>query len=122
MTDKQNVRFEDEAYTLIRKPLDPGTGQPLEKCGYALFPGTALAQSEPELVILMYDSILHQHPDTAMSYNNIGLVYNSQGDYDQALEYCQKALEIFEKALGAEHPYTKTVKENIELLKTKMEE
>ena len=66
MTDKQNVRFEDEAYTLIRKPLDPGTGQPLEKCGYALFPGTALAQSEPELVILMYDSILHQHPDTAM--------------------------------------------------------
>ena len=66
MTDKQNVRFEDEAYMLIRKPLDPATGQPLEKCTYALFPGTALAQSEPELVILMYDSILHQYPDTAM--------------------------------------------------------
>ncbi len=27
------------------------------------------------------------NPDTAISYNNIGLVYCSQGDYNKALEY-----------------------------------
>ena len=63
MAEKQ---FLNEQFTVIRKPLDPGTGQPLEECRYALFPGMALAQSEPELVVLLYDSILHQYPDTAM--------------------------------------------------------
>ena len=58
--------FLNEKYTLIQAPLDPATGLPLEEVKYALFPGLALAQSEPELVVLMYDSMLHQHPDTAM--------------------------------------------------------
>lgn len=46
--------------------MDPATGDPFTSCQYALFPGIALAQSEPELVVLLYDSILHQYPDTAM--------------------------------------------------------
>ena len=58
--------FLNEAAYLVRAPLDPATGQPLDKCEYALFPGLALAQSEPELVVLMYDSLLHQHPDLAI--------------------------------------------------------
>ena len=62
----QNDTFQNEAHTLIRMPLDPSAGQPLDECRYALFPGTALAQSEPQLVVLLYDSILHQYPDTAM--------------------------------------------------------
>lgn len=60
------AEFLTETTALIRTPLDPKTGLPLEEVGYALFPGLALAASEPELVVLMYDSILHQHPDTAM--------------------------------------------------------
>lgn len=63
---KPNDSFLIEANTLIRAPLDPVTGQPFDTCRYALFPGKALAQSEPELVVLLYDSILHQHEDTAM--------------------------------------------------------
>ena len=55
-----------EEYAIIRKPLDPNTGEPFATCSYALFPGLALAQSEPELVVLLYDSLLHQYPDTAM--------------------------------------------------------
>ena len=58
--------FLNEAAYLVRAPLDPATGQPLDKCEYALFPGLALAQSEPELVVLMYDSLRHQHPDLAI--------------------------------------------------------
>ena len=53
-------------FSLVRAPLDPAAGTPFDSCGYALFPGLSLAQSEPELVVLLYDSILHQHPDTAM--------------------------------------------------------
>ena len=63
---KPNDSFLIETDTLIRAPLDPATGQPFDTCRYALFPGMALAQSEPELVVLLYDSILHQHADTAM--------------------------------------------------------
>ena len=44
--------------------------------------------------------------DTTSSYNNIGVVYYSQGDYDKALEYYSKTLAIREKVLGTEHPNT----------------
>jgi len=39
-------------------------------------------------------------------YNDIGLLHNNKGDYDIALEYYQKALEIYEKVFGTEHPDT----------------
>ena len=57
-----------------------------------------------------------QHPDTAYSYNNIGSVYDNIGDYNKALEYYYKALKICEKILGKDHPNTKVVSENIEML------
>ena len=53
-------------FSLVRTPLDPLTGKPYDSCSYALFPGLSLGKSEPELVVLLYDSILHQHQDTAM--------------------------------------------------------
>ena len=61
-----NDQFPNESFSVVRAPIDPATGKPFESCQYALFPGIALAQSEPELVVLLYDSILHQYPDTAM--------------------------------------------------------
>jgi len=45
-----------------------------------------------------------EHPDTAITYNNIASVYNNQGDYTQALEWHEKALDIREKVLDIEHP------------------
>ncbi len=53
------------------------------------------------------------HPNTATSYNNIGMVYHHQGAYDQALEYYNKALEIKKKVLGENHPSTATSYNNI---------
>ncbi|MBQ8629122.1 MAG: DUF2225 domain-containing protein [Prevotella sp.] len=41
---------------------------------------------------------------TALFNNNIGGVYDSQGDYPKALEYYNKALGILEKVYGTEHP------------------
>ena len=60
------IQFGSEDYSLTRAPLDRQTGKPYESCSYALYPGMSLAQSEPELVVLLYDSLLQQTPDTAM--------------------------------------------------------
>ena len=56
------------------------------------------------------------HPDTATTYNNIGLVYYSLGDYEKALEWYEKALAIQEKVLGADHPVTAATYNNIGLV------
>ena len=47
--------------------------------------------------------------------NNMGLVYNAQGDYEKALEYYGKALEISERTLGNDHPDTATTYNNMGL-------
>ena len=51
-------------------------------------------------LIELEESYGKEHPDTAMSYNNIGIVYSDRSDYDKALEYYKLALEIQEKVLG----------------------
>ena len=55
-----------------------------------------------------------EHPSTATTYNNMAGVYYSQGNYEKALDYYEKALKIFEEKLGSEHPYTKSVRGNLE--------
>ena len=47
-----------------------------------------------------------QNETTADAYNNIGNVYHKLGDYDKALEYHNKALEIKKDVLGEDHPNT----------------
>ena len=39
----------------------------------------------------------------ASAYSNLGLAYESKGDYDKAIEYFQKSLKINLKKLGLEH-------------------
>ena len=43
------------------------------------------------------------HPDLALTYNNIGLVYDSMGEYLKALASYEKALEIQHKSLPSNH-------------------
>ena len=43
------------------------------------------------------------HPLVGMTYNNIGIVLDDQGNYDQALEYYQKSLEIKIRVHGYSH-------------------
>ena len=62
------------------------------------------------------------HPGVATSYNNIGIVYDAMGDYSKALDYYEKSLRIRLSVLGEEHPYTKDVQENIEIVRQKLME
>lgn len=44
-----------------------------------------------------------EHPETAISLNNLALLYQSQGKYEQAEALFQRALMIREQTLGSEH-------------------
>jgi tetratricopeptide (TPR) repeat protein len=35
-----------------------------------------------------------EHPNVATSYNNLGSIYKSKGEYDKAIEYYTKSLAI----------------------------
>jgi tetratricopeptide (TPR) repeat protein len=56
----------------------------------------------------------------AASYNDLGLVY-SQIDDDKALEYYEKALAIYEKLHGQDHPKIAIAKTNIGFMYSKLE-
>ena len=44
-----------------------------------------------------------EHPDTATSYNNVGVCYSKLGNKTKALEYYKEALEIRERLFTSEH-------------------
>ena len=44
-----------------------------------------------------------EHPDRARIYGNIGVVYEKQAKYPEALAAHQKSLTIIEKLLGSDH-------------------
>lgn len=54
-----------------------------------------------------------EHPDISNNYSNIGGVYRSKGDYDIALKYYEKALDIAISFLGEGHPNTRAIAENM---------
>ncbi len=53
------------------------------------------------------------HPSLAISYNNIGGVYQNKGEYTKALSFYEKDLEISRKTLPPNHPSLATSYNNI---------
>jgi tetratricopeptide (TPR) repeat protein len=51
---------------------------------------------------------------TASAYNNIGLIHKAQGNYQEALKWCEKSVEIF-KEVGSWHSVA-VLLENIAIL------
>ena len=45
-----------------------------------------------------------EHPDYAMSLNNLGILYKITGDYKAVEPLYKQALEIKKKTLSEEHP------------------
>ncbi|KAL7276087.1 hypothetical protein RUND412_000934 [Rhizina undulata] len=56
------------------------------------------------------------HLSTLSTVNNMAVIFDSQGRYDEALEYHQKALAEKEKALGMDHPAILDTVHNIALV------
>jgi tetratricopeptide (TPR) repeat protein len=61
-----------------------------------------------------------QSEEVAASYNDLGLVY-SQIDPDKALEYYEKALAVYKKIHGTEHPKIAIANSNIGVLYNQIE-
>lgn len=59
------------------------------------------------LALKIQESVLGSHPDTALSYFNLGFARAHKGDKYGALSSCILAMEIQEKVLGKDHPRTK---------------
>jgi tetratricopeptide (TPR) repeat protein len=81
----------------------------LRKAGDYLWRRGQYADAEPlhKLALAICEQHLGaEHPDTAMSLNNLALLCQDQGKYEQAELLHQRALTIFEQHLGAEHPNT----------------
>jgi CHAT domain-containing protein len=58
-------------------------------------------------VLTIYEKVLGpEHPNMAISLNNLALLYWSTGAYAQAEPLYKRALTIYEKVLGPEHPNT----------------
>ena len=53
------------------------------------------------------------HPDVAMSLNNLAELYRTQGQYVQAEPLYKRALAIYEKAFGPDHPNVATSLNNL---------
>lgn len=59
--------------------------------------------------------------NTADAYSNVAWDFLKLALFEDALDYYYKALSLREKVLGKDHPDTQATKENIELIKSKME-
>ena len=60
------------------------------------------------------------HPDVAITLNNLAGLYKAQRKYDEAEPLCRRALEIKEKALGPDHPNTGICRNNLKACKEAM--
>jgi len=56
------------------------------------------------------------HPNVAISLNNLGAVYLSMGQYDKAEPLLQRALAVDEKIFGKEHPNSVADRANLNQL------
>jgi len=54
-----------------------------------------------------------EHSKTAITYNNIAVLYKYQGKYDMALELYNKTLAIYKKVLDADNPSIAATYDNI---------
>jgi len=56
-----------------------------------------------------------EHPNVALSMNNLAALYDAQGRYAEAEPLFKQALTMCEKMLGVNHPNTHTVRQNFEI-------
>ena len=56
------------------------------------------------------------HPTMAIRANNIGMVLKDLGDLEGAKAHLERALAIFTRSLGPDHPSTQTCRRNLDSL------
>jgi tetratricopeptide (TPR) repeat protein len=87
--------------------LEPGNAQFHHNLSHALVQlgraGEAISHCQTALE-LRKESLGEKHPEYAASLNNLGLMYQSVGDYARAAELIRGATEIWETVLSDQYP------------------
>ncbi|CAF4223803.1 unnamed protein product, partial [Adineta steineri] len=60
------------------------------------------------------------HPDLGASYNNIGLVYENMDNYSKAHSFYERAVQIGQQSLPANHPDFQKWIRNLERINKKL--
>lgn len=98
-----------KAITAFEKSGKPGcldAAQALSNLGLVYLNTGKYAQAEQQILMalsLRQKQLAESHELIAATYNDLGLVYK-QIDPDKALDYYEKALAIYKKLYGNEHP------------------
>ena len=88
----------------------------LNRAGSYFHGRAAYSEARPlyERALAIREKVLGpEHPDTAMSLNNLAVLLQDQGDLAGARPLFERALAIREKVLGPEHPDTATSLNNL---------
>src|ERR1035441_1796904 len=92
--------------------------QALAKQFQTLYQAGSYQQAIPiaRQLLKMCEAVLGpEHPDTAMSLNNLAELYRAMGDYAKAEPLYQRASKSYEKAFGPDHPNTAACLNNLGL-------
>src|SRR5258708_3768451 len=87
----------------------PEAARLLNETGYYLVDHAQYEQAKPllERALAIHEQVLgSNHPDTAISLNNLAFVYNTPDHYEQAHPLLQLPLAIREQVLGSNHHNT----------------
>lgn len=72
-------------------------------------------------IAIIKSTLGDNHPTLALCYNNIGGIYMKLADYNKAYEYYEMAYNIFAKRLGEQHKNTQSVKQRLDMAKSKLQ-
>lgn len=66
-----------------------------------------------EAMPVLQQSFDENHPNMAIYYNNLGILFEMKMDFDNAISNYHKSADIFNNCLGRKHGYTKAPRNNL---------
>jgi tetratricopeptide (TPR) repeat protein len=98
---------------------DPGVARTLKDLARTITrggnPGAAIPLMQRALAVQRELRGNEPHPDLAEVLNDMGFVYDENGDLDNAEKFYRESLAMYRRLLGDKHPYVATELENVAL-------
>jgi tetratricopeptide (TPR) repeat protein len=83
-----------------------------------MYNNTVLSSHEKAVKIQQHS--LPPNHDLAISYNNIGLVYDKMDEYSKAHSFYEHSVNIGQQSLSSDHPDLQTYRRNLDEIKKKL--
>lgn len=113
------AKYYRQAAQLVPKEKEKLLAKYLNLSGIALTDAGRYAEAESlfKRSLAIWEKALGpDHPDVAISLNNLGLLYQAQGRYAEAKPFFERSLAIREKEFGPDHPDVANSLNNLGLL------